>query len=382
MTVLKHSIKVNRYIGASTDTKPSTDFTAGGLMPIGSTFYEYDTGVMYITYDGTNWAVKDTGDIEGAFSQGVFGEATLQCYGNGSANWCRGEGQAALEEKSSTGWYACLYGGLMSGTWYDYARVIIPVNEMELPNFKSALWSYYQMAAQTMGVNIVFGIHDPTDFDKRAEITQQANIATLEKGAGWNAHELDLTVTQFFFYGENTTGTGLTEGTNYTMAQFQADTIFKNWTIYRITLEYGWEASGTFQDVFVADVKLNGVMIPMKPDSGGSGRIARRTNEVTAGAVALTIAPKTPYRLLSMDVHCDGVLATGELFTITKDAYAGDHFDTVIFSQDLFIGSITSLHVVFGEGYEFPGDDELDIANANTGNDDIGVTVLYQTVFP
>lgn len=59
MTVRKNSIKINRYIGASTDTKPSTDFAAGGVMPIGSTFYEYDTGLMYITYDGTNWVCKD-----------------------------------------------------------------------------------------------------------------------------------------------------------------------------------------------------------------------------------------------------------------------------------------------------------------------------------
>lgn len=38
----------NRYTGLSTDTKP-TD------APVGSTFFEYNTGVEYITYDGTNW---------------------------------------------------------------------------------------------------------------------------------------------------------------------------------------------------------------------------------------------------------------------------------------------------------------------------------------
>jgi hypothetical protein len=61
MTVLKHSIKVNRYIGASTDTKPTIDAPAGlsSPLPIGSTFFEYDTGLMYIIYDGTNWVLKD-----------------------------------------------------------------------------------------------------------------------------------------------------------------------------------------------------------------------------------------------------------------------------------------------------------------------------------
>jgi len=39
---------INRWIGLSTDTKPTT-------VAIGSTFHEYDTKLTYITYDGTNW---------------------------------------------------------------------------------------------------------------------------------------------------------------------------------------------------------------------------------------------------------------------------------------------------------------------------------------
>ncbi len=58
MTVVKNSIHIHRYIGLSTDTKPTT---ATHDTQIGSTFYEYNTGIMYITYDGTNWVVK--GDI-------------------------------------------------------------------------------------------------------------------------------------------------------------------------------------------------------------------------------------------------------------------------------------------------------------------------------
>lgn len=41
---------INKFIGLSSDPKPTA--------PIGSTFYAYDTGVMYITYDGSQWAVK------------------------------------------------------------------------------------------------------------------------------------------------------------------------------------------------------------------------------------------------------------------------------------------------------------------------------------
>ena len=36
------------FIGLSSDTKPIT-------VPIGSRFFEIDTCVTYITYDGTNW---------------------------------------------------------------------------------------------------------------------------------------------------------------------------------------------------------------------------------------------------------------------------------------------------------------------------------------
>jgi len=42
---------IKRFIGLSTDTKP-TD------APVGSTFYEYDTNLMCVTYDGTNWTTK------------------------------------------------------------------------------------------------------------------------------------------------------------------------------------------------------------------------------------------------------------------------------------------------------------------------------------
>lgn len=39
---------IKNFIGLSTDTKP-TD------APTGSTFWAYDTGVLFKTYDGTNW---------------------------------------------------------------------------------------------------------------------------------------------------------------------------------------------------------------------------------------------------------------------------------------------------------------------------------------
>jgi len=311
----------------------------------------------------------------------VFGEPTLAAANNGSANWAQGI-VSPLDQKSPTGWLACLYGGLQTGD--DWARLNIPVDELLLTKFTDVTgitqWTYWMTNAETMGVNIVFWVHDPTDSSKRAEITQLANVTGLAKAAGWNKHILSSATQQFFWYGENVTGSGLTAGTQYTLAQFIADVVFSTYTIYRITIEFGWEASGTFEDAFVGDLMLNGIVIPLKPDSSGSGRIAQRLSD-NAAAVAFTIAPKTPYKLLSMDVHASAVLDTGEALTITKDAGAGANFDTVIFSQDLFIGSVTSLHAVFGDGYEFPAEDELDVAQANGSSDSIGITVKYQTVF-
>ena len=48
---------INRWTGLAADTMPTG-------VPVGSTFFAYDTGVTYITYDGTLWAVHDAYDQE------------------------------------------------------------------------------------------------------------------------------------------------------------------------------------------------------------------------------------------------------------------------------------------------------------------------------
>jgi hypothetical protein len=59
MAVTLVSSPAIHFMGASTDTKPTTTTPQGGRFATkGSTFFEYDTGKLYITYDGDNWAVK------------------------------------------------------------------------------------------------------------------------------------------------------------------------------------------------------------------------------------------------------------------------------------------------------------------------------------
>ena len=294
----------------------------------------------------------------------LFGEPTLTYSGNSIAYWSRGVVSPRLQ-KSSTGWQACLHGRVQSGD--DWAAVYVPVNELLVRDFDSAQWSYYMSGNETMGVNMVIWVHDPADFDKRAEITQLGGHSGLEKASGWNAHELDTTVTQFFFYGEGTTYTELTAGTQYTWNQFKADNLFKNWTIYRISLEYGWEASGTFDQVWLADLKLNEIMIPLKPRSDADLTPVHTyytgSSDITTGYG--TVAPKTPFQLLSVSLHLDANPGTAAAFVIQvlrdNDKHA-TYYDTVIHTSDMYVPSTaTSRHVIFGEGYEFAENDVIDI---------------------
>ena len=224
----------------------------------------------------------------------TFGDPVLRCGGSGLVGWTQDPGGAlGLYQKGASGYLANLYGGLQSGD--DWAAVFIPVNEMPVPQMTAAMWSYYMTNTEPGGVNIVFWVHDPTDFDKRAEITQNLTVAGLEKGAGWNAHELDSSVTQFFYYGENDSSS-LTAGTNYTWAQFQADSVFSTWVIYRVSIESGWHgASPTFEDAWVADVKLNGQLILLKPQAWDElGREVKSYTKATVDDSTADVVLVTP----------------------------------------------------------------------------------------
>lgn len=221
----------------------------------------------------------------------MFGRPLLRHANNARAAWVK-ENSLSQWQKGS-GWTANLYGGAQTGD--DWAAIFIPTNELPIADFNAAMWSYYMTNAETMGVNIVIWIHDPTNFSKRAEVTQLANVSGLGKASGWNAHVFNPATVQMFFYGENTTGTGLTAGTNYAWTAFQADALFKYWTIYRVSIEYGWEASGTFDDAWVADLKLNGERILLVPEVAGDWPAsvfvqgAKTTNVATAVALSTTL---------------------------------------------------------------------------------------------
>ena len=247
----------------------------------------------------------------------IFGAPVLRYEGSGMAGWAKEN--SLSERQKGGGWTANLYGGTQSGD--DWAAVYIPVQELSVVDFNSAMWSYYMTATQTMGVNIVIWVHDPNDFDKRAEITQLGS--TVEKTLGWDACEFTSASTGMFFYGENTTGTGLTAGTQYTWTQFQTDALFRNWVIYRISLEYGWEASGTFADIWVAEIKLNGEYIPIKPQpserAGGETKTVFLATSGTSTTKATIITPAAAKRVRVHSIFMNTASATAAQFEVYFD---------------------------------------------------------------
>ncbi len=307
-----------------------------------------------------------------------FGEATVRSAANADAVWVRGYGQAT-PQKSATGWMANLYGGLQTGGT-SHAAVYIPVDELPPYSLKTDQWTYNLTNAEVFGVNLVIWMHDPTNNTKRVEITQAPSGVSLAKAQGWNGHVLNTATTQFFYYGENVSGSGLSAGTQYTWAEFQADATFKAWTIYMVSLEYGWYSTGTFEDAWVADIEFNGQVVLLKPDSTGTGRIGRRFFTDTSGAINTTetLSPKTPFRLLDVKLHLNSV-ATQETFTLTCNAGRSSAYDTLLYSKAM--SGVTDIIVPFGVGYDFYDNDVIDPAWTNTDSKTYGITYSYQTVF-
>lgn len=67
---------INRWIGLSTDTKPTTD------VPVGSTFYEYDTFRLFI-YNGSTWIDKQNCSFPLMVSRGlVTGHTSVNKFGH------------------------------------------------------------------------------------------------------------------------------------------------------------------------------------------------------------------------------------------------------------------------------------------------------------
>jgi hypothetical protein len=80
MAIVNENV-IRRFIGLSSDTKP----TIG--VPYGSTFYEYNTGLWFICYDGVSWApLKNAGEA-GLVSKTSGGPAHTHLVTGTLFNW-------------------------------------------------------------------------------------------------------------------------------------------------------------------------------------------------------------------------------------------------------------------------------------------------------
>ena len=225
----------------------------------------------------------------------VFGAPLIRTGGNGLGGWLKDTSNVeALHQKSPSGIIANLYGGLQTGG-ASWAAVYVPVNDLPVPDFTSAQWTYRLAAAQVYGFNIVIWLHDPADLGNRVEVTQGGSVGGLGHADAWNDHTLDTAVTQFFYYGEGVSGSGLSAGTLYTWAQFQADAVFSTWRIYRISIENGWYSTGTFGEGWLTDLKLNDQVILLQPGPGEiMGREVKSFVKATVTDSALDVTLVTP----------------------------------------------------------------------------------------
>jgi len=278
---VKKLTTISRYTGTSFDTKPTS-------CPVGSTFREYDTRILYETPDGgTTWKIKSIGSSN---EDWLFGKPTLMYQGSGKANWERGTSILSTHQKGGNGWVARLYGGTQT-TWGSAAEMYVPVNEMPLVDLETGttMWSWFQTATEIAGIGMVIWVHDPTDSDKRAEISMLTEVGHVELAAGWNAHEL-AAGNDCVWYGENTGTHDTTEtaGTAYNFSQFLTDDVFSTYTIYRISFAYGFQTGDSvFDNAFLADVKINGIVVPMGPASGKHRKTVITAQTAVTGAVGV-----------------------------------------------------------------------------------------------
>jgi len=148
--------------------------------------------------------------------------------------------------------------------------------------------------------------------------------------------------------------------------------------IHPVLLNTAKDGSGTW---YVALVDASGRIV-LGTSTAVIGKVRNNpTYSVATGsaAIAKTVAPGAAFRLLRVELHLDSAPAsTAEDFTVDLDAGDGAAYDTQLVTLDLYTNAIQDLIRVFGEGFEFEADDEIDIAWANTPTETYGLRVVYE----
>lgn len=95
-----------------------------------------------------------------------------------------------------------------------------------------------------------------------------------------------------------------------------------------------------------------------------------------AAALAMTLAPGVPFKIVGVRLHLSAAGGASENFTMTLDSGQAAAYDTVLLSQDMN----TATDVVDNTEHFFEADDEVDFAYANTNTRTYGLEVFWREV--
>lgn len=109
-------------------------------------------------------------------------------------------------------------------------------------------------------------------------------------------------------------------------------------------------------------------------------RTITQSNATGAAAIALAVNPAAAFKLVSMSLHLSAAPTTSQSLTVTLDSGKGAAYDTVLYSRDLSVGSVTDLYVEFGDNYVYASDDHIDVAYTNTDTRTYGIIVRTEAV--
>jgi hypothetical protein len=113
----------------------------------------------------------------------------------------------------------------------------------------------------------------------------------------------------------------------------------------------------------------SGNMSAFKHSSTGSGAIS--------SLVAVPAA--TTHQLLQVTLHLSAAPATSEDFRVSLKAAAGAVYDTVLFSQDLSVDSVTDLLWIPDRPVLLVGGDEVEASYPNTDAVEFGLQIAIGT---
>lgn len=109
-------------------------------------------------------------------------------------------------------------------------------------------------------------------------------------------------------------------------------------------------------------------------------RVFNKTSATGSGAITASHAVSSWERILSVTLHFSSAPTTSQSFTITLDANDGASYDTLLFSIDPSVSSITDL-VWFPDGDLVCEDgDAIDLAYTNTDGRTYGVQITTEDV--